>query len=434
MHKIIVPVIILVLLLIAGLIAMTQESDSFNPVPRTPRTVTDNDDDDQWLSDEDAEYRDNILNYFEFADDVPEWITPARWFRSNTGGMALEEIPSRLAALRNEYALVIDFVSREELPEYLEEYYNNNYYIEIRVLYKNGEETRKQWIFRDNGGTTRLIAAFTEPENDEAENIYEVNDETDFINNLEDTNNNEKINRNGFIEIFDRNGYITSEYRFFDNGTINKNEYNYNNGMIISTSSLLWEENEEGGEFAQTHIDYYRYNRSSFLRSVERVFYKERQISPSDESIILSFPGNILSAARVDKFISERINPYPEFFGDVAVTKESKILFTTNERGRVLAETFYDENDNIIWVIQNIWQDDRIISVTKTENGIEYLAEYEYDSDGNRILERNLKDGVIERLVRSEGSRDIEYLYLNNVVVMQAVWEDGRKISETRVR
>ena len=49
----------------------------------------------------------------EDAEAPPEWTPPgpARWFRSNSGGMALEEIPSRLAAQRNDYALVIDYIS-----------------------------------------------------------------------------------------------------------------------------------------------------------------------------------------------------------------------------------------------------------------------------------------------------------------------------------
>jgi hypothetical protein len=33
-----------------------------------------------------------------------------------------------------------------------------------------------------------------------------------------------------------------------------------------------------------------------------------------------------------------------------------------------------------------------------------------------------------------EGTREIEELYMDGVVVLQAVWEDGRKISETRMR
>jgi hypothetical protein len=100
-----------------------------------------------------------------------------------------------------------------------------------------------------------------------------------------------------------------------------------------------------------------------------------------------------------------------------------------------------DENENIIWEIQNTWFDERIVRIRKreyinynedTENYIEYLAEYEYDSNGNRVTERNYKDGDLERVVRTQGSQDIEELYMFDTIVLQAVWEDGRKISETR--
>ncbi|MCL2243121.1 MAG: hypothetical protein FWC03_01475 [Treponema sp.] len=415
MHKNVYPIIILISLFLIGLIALTQESDNIVPAVGT-RPVTRIETDDLLpVPDEETEYG-GIAGYQAVSDNVPDWVTPARWFRSNAGGMALEEIPSRITALRNEYALVTDFVSREELPEYLAEFYVNNFFIEMRVLYENGEETRRQWIFRDSRGTTRLIAVFSEPEDDSGEN----------------NGGGEGNNRNGFIEIFSNNGFITSEYRFFNDGRINRNDYNYNSSMIISASAMIWD--EDGDAYAQAYADNYRYNRSSFLRSVERVFYKDSQISASDESIMLSFPGNIMSAAKIDDFISGKVNPYPEFFGDITVQKESRIVFSTDERGRVLAQVFYDEDDNIVWVIENTWRDDRIASVIKTENGVEYLAEYEYDSDGKRILERNLKDGVLERIVRTTGGRDIEDLYINNIIVLQAVWEDGRKISETRIR
>jgi len=50
------------------------------------------------------------------------------------------------------------------------------------------------------------------------------------------------------------------------------------------------------------------------------------------------------------------------------------------------------------------------------------------------ISEKNLKNGVLERVVLIDGETEIEELYMNNAVVLRAVWEDGRKISETRVR
>ena len=405
MSKKIIPISFIVLLLFAGLIALTQEADDFDPGPKTESAL--------YEENENNGYFDNFSPDIELARETPELTRrPVRWFRSNAGGMALEETSSRFAAFRNEYALVINFAGPEELPEYLLQYYERSYLIEIRRLYEQGEEVRIQWIFRDRNETTRLVAAFSQSSGGDKEGI----------------------NRNGFIEIFDENAMLSSDYRFFDNGVINKTEYRYRDGIFISAHAFLWEENEGGGEFVETYADFFRYNRSSFLRSVERVFYRERQISQVDDSVLVSFPRNIMEAARNDSFIREKLNPYPEFFGNITASENDRLSSTTDERGRIFVQTFYDEEDNIIWFISNTWHDDRIVSTSKTQGDVEILAEYEYDSGGNRILERNFRNGVLERVVTTEGNRDIERLYINDVVVLQAVWEDGRKISETRVR
>ena len=403
MSKKIVTAGFIVLLLFASLIALTQESDDFDPPAKNESALSE--------TDKEAEYADDFLSASELERETPEWVKPARWFRSNSGGMALEEVPSRFSALRNEYALVVDFTAPEELPSSLLPYYEGSYFIEIRKLYEQGQEARTQWIFRDKNGTTRLIAAFSQSSDDE-----------------------EKNNRNGFIEIFDENALLLSDYRFLDDAVINKTEYRYKDGIFISAHVFLREENESGGEFVEAYADFLRYNRSSFLRSVERVFYREGKISQADDSVLVAFPHNIVEAARNNFFISEKLYSYPEFFGDITAGENYRIVSATDERGRVLTQTLYDKEDNIIWFINNTWQGDRIVSTGKTQGGIEILAEYEYDSGGNRILERNFRNGILERLVITEGNKDIEQLYMNNAVVLQAVWEDGRKISETRIR
>jgi hypothetical protein len=211
---------------------------------------------------------------------------------------------------------------------------------------------------------------------------------------------------------------------------------------------MIWDDDEE--DYMQAYTDYYRYNRSSFLRAVERVFLADQQITTAeniigDESaasgdntnnvMLVSFPYNILKAAKNNSFMGERFNEYPEFFGRLFVPKDSKLIYTTDKNGKVLEQTLTknDEEQTVIWKIVNTWSKDRIVKISKTEGETVYLAEYEYNKKGDRILERNIKDGVLERVVRSEGSMDIEELYLNDTLVLRAVWEDGRKISESRV-
>jgi len=453
---------------------MTQEMDDVIADQKTEPEFEEG----ELIADEEGEYGEEPED-FGMAREIPEWVKPARWFRSNAGGMALEENPSRLAALRNEYALVIDFTEPEELPEYLTAFFDDSFFIEIRTLFEKGKETRKQWIFKDVNGQTRLAAVFLEPDDDDQEEIENIDgeneeheiaaeqaaeqtndnladnaaaedddlvdgvasedvefDESEILAEEEKKADNRNEPKKGFIEVYDENSLITSDYRFNDDGTKDKIEYYYKSGIVIRAVSLSWDENYEGGDYRETHTDYYYYNRSSFLRAVERVFFKDQEISESRDPVRTSFPVNILSAARSDLFIGEKMNAYPEFFGDLFAAKDSRLAYTTDERGRILTQTLYsgDGDGTVIWVIRSTWSGDNIVSMTKTEGDVELLAEYEFDSSGDRVIERNMRNGILERIVRTEGKKDIEELYLNNVAVMQAVWEDGRKISETRIK
>jgi len=458
----IIQVIFLVLpLFIAGFIALTQESDDFNPGITSGQ-------EEKFSEDDNNELNGDFQPDYKTEREIPEWVKPARWFRSNAGGMALEEIQSRFAALRYKYALVIDYISPEELPEYLYPFYNDQYFIEIRTFYKNGVEARTQWIFRDFNGTTRLLAVFKElqetedktgkdhPEGESNGEIINLNAalenndngndiagssvyEKDGVNNEEDNGldniaDNVKIEPAqrfpavGFMEIYDEKSFLLQEISFLDDGGRIKIEIIYKDNYIISAVTSLWDA-DSGGVYKEAYIDSYRYNRSAFIRAVERKFSADGNIS------LHLFPVKIMNSAQNDHFMDEKLNAYPEFFGNLYIQKDSKIKFTTDERGKILSQTFYDNTpeENIIWVIVNTWSNDRIVSVSKTEGDIVLLAEYEYDAEGNMTLERNFRNGVLERLVKAEKDRDIETLYFNNAPILQAIWEKGRKISEKRI-
>ena len=475
MRKKIIVISSIVLLFFAGMIAITYGDDGFVPPPLPNPTPPKNNENKRINRRAEKSKNIAVLETEDFSEDgtpsppVPEWVKPARWFRSNAGGMALKEIPSRYAALRSEYALVIDFADAEELPDILARYYQKDFFIEVRRLYKNSEESRVQWIFRDINGTARLISVLFEHEAaletedadeaavDDADDVENVDiaeeterdtveiynasleiagdNEEEIIQEISDNSENEDGIRGGFIEIFNEDAILETEFRFSDNGGRYRTDYEYNNGFLVSSHVFVLEKNGEGEEYVESYADYFRYNRSSFLRSIERVFYKERQVL-LDEIAKVSFPSNVLAAARNEYFMNAKLNSYPEFFGDLSVKENYRLVTNTDDRGRIISQILYDDSkeEKIIWVIKNTWSGDRIVSTVKTEGETEYLAEYEFNSKGDRILERNIKDGVLERLVRTEEKTDIEELYLNNVVVLQTVWEDGRKISETRIR
>ena len=449
---ILIPVI---MLLSVGIIALTQE-DPFQ-VNNFPED-----------GEESGQERD-FSSVYGPERVIPGWVKPARWFRSNSGGMPLEEVKSRITAMRGEYALVIDFTGSSDLPEHLLDYYDDNFFIEIRTLFKEGRQDRTQWIFRDENYGVRLIAVLFEAQEKAAlvEEEAAADSGDNVIQNTEDDNITEEVDiasvqdgaevkrrdpASGFIEIYDEKYHLTTEYRYNDKGEKTKIEYFYNKNLKTSAQAMLWDDNKE--EYINNYTDYYRYNRSSFLRAVERVFLRDQQLTAADNIVKdnadvqenkieaeennivkVSFPQNIISGARNRFFMGERFNAYPEFFGDLLVLKDTKLIYSTDEHGRVLEQTLIgnDENQTVIWKIVNTWSNDRIVKITKTEGETVLLAEYEYSKNGERVLERNIKDGVLERVVRTDGKTDIEELYLDNKLVLRAVWEDGRKISETRV-
>jgi antitoxin component YwqK of YwqJK toxin-antitoxin module len=409
LNKKIILIVIAVLLFFAGLIAATQEAQAPVKVQANTRKATES------VPVEEPEEIIGGINASDYTVAIPDWIKPARWFKSNQGGMVIEEM-LKDSALRNEYALVVYFTQKDKLPGNLLPFYNNDFFIEVRVLYKHNEVERTQWIFRDIKGTTRFLSVIVEP----SKSVSSKDDK--------------KIYPSGFMETYDENSFITAEYKFLENGNRDRIDYIYNNGMLITSTFFSWEEGTTGGgEYRRTYADFLRYNRSFFLRYVERVYYQERKISFANEQLRFSFPRNIKDAAKPQNLMSEKANSYPEFFGNTTIYKNERIVYTTDERSRILSQTLYDEKNNVVWVIRNTWLNGRIVSTLKTESGTESLAEYEYDSDGNRVLEKNYKNGVLERVVRTEGNTDIEDLYFNNVAVLRAIWKDGRKISETRI-
>ncbi|MDR1319604.1 MAG: hypothetical protein LBJ90_08255, partial [Treponema sp.] len=365
---------------------------------------------------------------------------PARWFRSNSAGMALEEIPSRLAAMRGEYALVIDYFEPGELPPVLSPFLKSGFLIEGRILYHGEQISRRQWIFRDRMGLTRLVSVFREISADDdasaaagvsdnaSDNISvenapddgaSANGESTDDGSTDDGSAGGGITENssaptgrapaGFIEIYNENSLITEEHLFFDDGEETFTGYFYRRNALIRAEVKKKTVNEEGGEaFVDVYTDNYRYNRSASLRAVERVYHEEAEISP----VRLTFPNRILDAAAEDSFIDVGLAQGSEFFGDSIIRSGYRLVSTVDERGRILTQTLLDDRDGEVWVIKNSWSGERIVSSLRTEGEDERLTEYEYNAAGDRILERNSRNGVLERLVRAEGGRETEDLYI----------------------
>ncbi|GHV50241.1 hypothetical protein AGMMS49579_03510 [Spirochaetia bacterium] len=337
-------------------------------------------------------------------------VDAEEWYLSNAAGMLLEKQVSRFAALRNKYSLSVDYVSPSELPDLLREYHKTSWPIEVHTLFENGEESRRQWIFCDEKGRSRLVAAFeAAPAPDGKAPV-------------------------GFIELYDENSLITAEHRFFDEGDEIIINYSYNKDVLIRAETRHKSRSAAGEEVIR-HIntDYYRYSRVASLRAVERVYHEKLR---SDEGYLVRhlFPHRILDSVGEENFVNPTLAYGSDFLEDVLIDNGYKVLYTTDERGRVIGETHQDNEGNIIGELLNHWSGERLASVTWKTEDEERRTEYKYDSEGDRIEERDYNAGTLERVVRRENKREVEELYMNGVVILRAIWDDGRKISEERVR
>jgi hypothetical protein len=240
----------------------------------------------------------------------------------------------------------------------------------------------------------------------------------------------------GFIEIYDEGHTLVSE-RQYTGSTETLTFFDYSEGLLIKAETWIPEGisaafiNRDNMRTAPAFTDNYRYTRSFSLRAIERVF---DQGYDGNQAGRVSFPPIVPGSSREPEFQNPGLAFSSEFFDDVITELPERIIYTTDSRGRVLTETRLDENGDVIGELRNAWTGDRLDSVFWKSGDDERLTEYEYDSDGDRILERNLNRGVLERTVRTTGNRDIEELYMNGRVVLRAIWEDGRKISEERIR
>ncbi|MDR1986510.1 MAG: hypothetical protein LBP88_06000 [Treponema sp.] len=374
---------------------------------------------------------------------------PVDWYRSNAAGMILEGIPSRIAALRNQYCLSVEFMAAQDLPEPLQSYYQPSYRIELHTLYEEGEESRRQWIFRNEQGKTMLVSSLvripvTEP--DEAGEPAPASEEEPAAPAPE------KPRFTGFIEIYDflnGNNLLREERRFAEEGTETITAYFYNQQLLIRAETRLktpapvdGEEDESpeapGEKIEPVLSDYYRYSRSYALRAVERVYHQE--VATDAGLTRLQFPHFGLQDAVEEQkkaFVSPSTAYGSEFMQDFSLETAhagDRVVYTADERGRIVTEIAQDEAGTILREIRNTWNGDRLASVDWKSGEEERRIEYAYDGAGDRILERNYLNGVLERLVRRDQGQEIEELYMDGRLVFRAVWEEGRKISEERVR
>lgn len=338
-----------------------------------------------------------------------------RWYVSNAAGMILDPAYSRFA-LRGKYALMIDRVSSSTIPGRLREFFDSSYSVELRTLYKAGEEFRRQWLFKDPDDRIRLVAVFNAALS--AEDAVEgEEDEPDL---------------SGFIELYNAENRLTEEYQIDPDGASRVITYFYVNKTLVRAETVVKKAaSDEPSEPFCT--DYYRYSRFASLRAIERIYHRDGEAE--DNRVRMPFPHLALDAARQTEFVRPAPPPLSsEFFQDVLVSRGDTVLYNTDARGRVLTETRHNEEGEIIGELRNTWSGSRLTQVHWVAGEDDRITEYEYNDEGDRILERNINKGALERVVRTSGDQEIEELYMDDRVILRAIWENGRKVSEERVR
>jgi len=406
-----------------------------------------------------------------------------RWYRSNSSGIAIEYVQSRLAALRNEYCLSVERVEPWLLPKILSSHYDNTFTVELRILYENGKESRRQWVFRDFRGLARLsssgsLAFFT------GEALLKKAAKSD-----NDKEEEEEIIIEGFIELRNSDGYIIRELRYDQDGSEWEFLFSYEDGSLIKTetwykesisenkkepdkaaetkaakiedeepdwddeywddfnressivssgenqndtpgvsSGALKQEERKEPVFVLICTDFYRYSRPGSLRTIERIISKE-----AEDNVRIPFPRIGPGGSQIEEIVVPRIAYVPDFLAGVYAGIGERADYSVDPRGRILTEVWKDGEGVVIGEISNTWDGDKISSIMLKSRDQTLLVEYEYDREGNRVVERNFSQGVLERSVTSRGGLDIEEIYVNGRLMLRAVWEKGLKKSEERI-
>jgi YD repeat-containing protein len=162
---------------------------------------------------------------------------------------------------------------------------------------------------------------------------------------------------------------------------------------------------------------------------VERRYYA---VDVEQKLARLTFPRFVANSEEDKNFVNPGAPLTSRFLLDIMVGS-TKVIYTLDNKQRVVTETYRDEEDNVIGELANVWDGSRIKNITWISEGDKRFVEYTYNSAGDRISEKDYKDGILERSVVIDGDKEDETIYLYGKIVLRASWESGKKISEKRV-
>ncbi len=371
---------------------------------------------------------------------APAVAAPAQeWYVSDASGIALKRTTATVA-LALDFALSIDSAA-EGAPATVRAAVPVGGSLELRALYEKGAEVRRRWAALDAAGFERYV---------------------------ESRRPDGKVS----YERYDASRRFIEEGRQAGEGARTIIRYAYSGDRLVRAEAfeVSGEAFAVSGDEAEKAlwVDAYRYLRSGALRSVERTYpalteggkaaresarfeaprgvprlLDLRSADGSSVKTAYDASGRVVSretfdaegkpigAAEVATYATEGEGPR-----SVVRSEEAGVTVETglDERGRAVHELRTDAEGNALTETRTVWQDNRIASIETVAGGRTRRTEYEYDEEGNRTMERNYLDGKLERTVRRSGGEETEELYSDGVPVLRAVWLDGRKVSERRLR
>jgi YD repeat-containing protein len=392
------------------------------------------------------------------------------WYVSDASGIALETSTSG-RALKLDYGLSIDTFGLAEtkgisgtkgpgeisgrnkppagavpVPETVRAAVPVGGSIELRTLYEKGVVLRQRYTALDSAGNERFV------ETHEKEGGIER-------------------------ERYDALRHFVEEGRFRADGSGTVIRYTYSVSRLERAEAFSIAIEAVDGAAAKTTetplwTETYQYMRSGALRSVERTpvssdgkepakgatettrfntlqgvprLLVTRSADGSSTRTRYDEAGKVLETATFDPS-GKRISVAEVTTNvDAGETKTASIVKSTeadgtvvetghDERGRVVSERRITADGAVLSETLTVWTKNRVASIETVAGGQTRRTEYEYDAAEKRTMERNYRNGVLERSVRSVGGEDTEELYSDGVPVLRAVWVGGRKVSEQRIR
>jgi hypothetical protein len=405
------------------------------------------------------------------------------WYISNGSGMLLEKT-YKTRALRSSYAVSLQHIRPEDVPAQIGKFYSAPWKIERRILYEDAKRFRTQWVYRDADNNSLFLAVI----GNDGSGFLEWYDDKGYV--VEE----QRLASDGsgfFVSYTYKDKYLLKAEAHTVESTIKpkveklaeeepkaeepkaeeikdeapaqepNDDQAAAEALAAAESDALAQAKAEeerqarrdainliknpqgpapipeffvavtGRESGRLWTDDYRYTRTNTLRAIERKYFDKGAAKDQER---LLFPRFVFKSQSDNEFVAPGLSLSANFlFADALGKTSSQITYTLDSKQRILTETRRDENGEVIGELTNTWINDRIEKMAWKTKTDERIVELEHDKKGNRVGERDYRNGVLERTVRMDGTKELEELYVNGAPILRAVWEDGVKISEERI-